>query len=58
MSLYGNNESLLHDVGAWVAPGDAISIVGSNPGSDQGLFFELRKNGKAIDPAGWIRRRK
>jgi septal ring factor EnvC (AmiA/AmiB activator) len=30
--------------------------VGSNPGGDQGLFFELRKDGKAIDPAGWINR--
>ena len=56
MSLYGYNESLLHDAGAWVEPGDPISIVGSNPGNEQGLYFELRKNGKAIDPAGWLSR--
>jgi septal ring factor EnvC (AmiA/AmiB activator) len=56
MSLYGYNESLLHDAGAWVEPGDPISIVGTNPGNEQGLYFELRKNGKAIDPAGWLSR--
>ena len=56
MSLYGYNESLLHDAGAWVEPGDPIGIVGTNPGSEQGLYFELRKGGKAIDPASWMSR--
>ena len=56
LSLYGHNESLLHEVGTWVEPGEVISIVGSNPGSDQGLYFELRKNGKAVDPAAWLDR--
>ena len=56
MSLYGHNESLLFEVGAWVEPGEAISVVGANPGSDQGLYFELRRGGKAIDPAGWLAR--
>jgi len=56
MSLYGHNESLLHEVGAWVEPGEPISVVGANPGSGQGLYFELRKDGKAIDPAAWLAR--
>jgi septal ring factor EnvC (AmiA/AmiB activator) len=56
MSLYGHNESLLHEAGAWVEPGDAISLVGSNPGNDQGLYFELRNRGKTLDPAGWLKR--
>jgi septal ring factor EnvC (AmiA/AmiB activator) len=56
MSLYGHNESLLHEAGAWVEPGKVISIVGSNAGNDQGLYFELRKGGKAIDPAAWMAR--
>jgi septal ring factor EnvC (AmiA/AmiB activator) len=56
MSLYGHNESLLHEVGAWVEPGEAISVVGNNPGSGQGLYFELRKQGKAVDPAAWLKR--
>jgi len=57
MSLYGHNESLLREAGAWVEAGDAISVVGSNPGPTQGLYFELRRNGKAVDPAGWLTRR-
>jgi septal ring factor EnvC (AmiA/AmiB activator) len=56
MSLYGHNESLLHEVGAWVEPGQIISVVGANPGGGQGLYFELRKDGKAIDPAAWLAR--
>ena len=56
LSLYGNNESLLHEVGDWVEPGELISVVGNNPGMTQGLYFELRKDGKAIDPAAWIKR--
>jgi septal ring factor EnvC (AmiA/AmiB activator) len=56
MSLYGNNESLLQEVGAWVEPGETVSVVGMNPGSGQGLYFELRRDGRAIDPAGWMAR--
>jgi septal ring factor EnvC (AmiA/AmiB activator) len=56
MSLYGHNETLLQEVGAWVEPGEIISVVGSNPGKGQGLYFELRQSGKAIDPAAWLDR--
>lgn len=56
LSLYGRNESMLRDAGAWVEPGEVIGIVGSNPGGEQGLYFELRRNGKAIDPAAWMAR--
>ena len=58
MSLYGHNESLLQDAGAWIDAGEVIGVVGSNPGSSQGLYFELRRNGKAIDPAAWLDRRR
>ena len=56
LSLYGNNESLLAEVGDWVEPGEAVAVVGTNPGMSQGLYFELRKDGKAVDPAAWIKR--
>ena len=56
LSLYAHNESLLSEAGAWVEPGEIISVVGSNPGNSQGLYFELRKNGKAVDPAAWLKR--
>lgn len=56
MSLYGYNESLLWDVGDWVEPGAVIATVGSSPGGEQGLYFELRRDGKAVDPAAWLQR--
>jgi septal ring factor EnvC (AmiA/AmiB activator) len=56
MSLYGNNEGLLKEVGDWIEPTEIISIVGASPGTDQGLYFELRKDGKAVDPAAWLAR--
>jgi septal ring factor EnvC (AmiA/AmiB activator) len=56
MSLYGNNESLLTDVGEWIEPGEIISVLGNNQATGQGLYFELRRNGKALDPASWLAR--
>ncbi len=56
MSLYANNESLLREVGDWVEPGTAISTVGTSPVTGNGLYFEIRKDGKAMDPAVWLKR--
>jgi len=56
LSLYANNESLLREVGDWVEPGSNISTVGSSPVNGDGLYFEIRKDGKAMDPAVWLKR--
>ncbi len=56
MSLYANNESLLRDVGDWVEPGSVVSTVGSSPLNGSGLYFEIRKDGRAMDPAVWLKR--
>jgi septal ring factor EnvC (AmiA/AmiB activator) len=56
LSLYGHNESLLHEAGDWVEPGEIISVIGVRSGNNQGLYFELRKNGKSVDPAAWLAR--
>lgn len=56
MSLYGQNESLLREVGDWVEPGQPISIVGSGVSNNQGLYFEIRHDGKVVDPAVWLKR--
>jgi len=57
MSLYGYNESILKSTGDWVAPGDAIATVGESGGQSQvGLYFELRKGTRPIDPRQWISR--
>lgn len=55
MSLYAQSDSLLKDVGDWVAPGEAVAGVGSSGGQGQAaLYFELRHNGRPIDPKAWF----
>lgn len=55
MSLYGNNEALLKSVGEDVRRGEHIAAVGNSGGNaDSGLYFEVRFQGKPVDPAHWI----
>ena len=55
MSLYAQNDSLLKEVGDWVAAGDALAGVGTSGGqSDAALYFELRHNGRPVDPKAWF----
>lgn len=56
MSLYGHNQTLLKDVGEWVDPGESIAQVGDSGGQDRpALYFEIRKDGKPVNPGRWIR---
>lgn len=55
LSVYGNNQSLLRRVDEIVKAGDAIAMAGHggvNP--ETGLYFELRQQGRTIDPLGWV----
>jgi septal ring factor EnvC (AmiA/AmiB activator) len=55
LSVYGNNQSLFRQVGDAVKPGETIAAVGNTGGNAQsGLYFELRQQGRAIDPLRWI----
>ncbi len=55
MSLYGNNESLLKQVGDMVPSGETIASVGSTGGAvESGVYFELRHEGKPFDPMKWV----
>ena len=54
LSLYGHNQSLLKEVGSWVQPGEVISTVGTSGGlSTSSLYFSIRHQGRALDPAAW-----
>ncbi len=58
MTLYGYNETILKNVGDWVAPGDAIATVGDSGGQSQaGLYFELRRGAQPVNPRRWVTRR-
>jgi len=56
MSIYGNNQSLLKRAGDIVKSGDPIASAGNSGGNEEsGLYFELRHQGTAFDPAGWVK---
>jgi septal ring factor EnvC (AmiA/AmiB activator) len=55
MSLYGNAEALLQRVGGQVSAGEVVAQAGDTGGLGQtGLYFELRHQGRAFDPLGWL----
>ena len=54
MSLYAHNQTLLKSVGDRVETGEPIALVGQSGGQDQpGLYFEIRHQGKAVNPKLW-----
>ena len=56
MSLYGYNQRVLVEVGEKVRAQQPIAIVGSSGGQNiSGLYFEIRRDGKALDPNGWLK---
>lgn len=56
LSLYAFNEGLYKEVGDWVSAGETIAAVGISGGQQKaGLYFSIRKNGKAVNPAHWCR---
>jgi septal ring factor EnvC (AmiA/AmiB activator) len=56
MSIYGNNQSLLKRAGDIVKAGDPVASAGNSGGNEEsGLYFELRHQGAAFDPAGWVK---
>lgn len=55
MSLYGNNEALYKRVGDPIRGGESIAAVGASGGNaDSGLYFELRHQGRPLDPLDWV----
>ena len=57
MSLYAHNDGLLRDAGDPVKRGDSVASVGTSGGQDvPALYFELRRNGAPVNPAGWLTR--
>nr|WP_266170422.1 peptidoglycan DD-metalloendopeptidase family protein [Dyella subtropica] len=58
MSMYGNNESLLHGVGDEVEAGQAVGTAAAPTGVNTGVYFELRQNNKPVDPRSWLSRQR
>jgi septal ring factor EnvC (AmiA/AmiB activator) len=55
-SLYGYLESVAVTRGTQVARGQKVGTVGRSPAGKPGLYFELRIDGKAVDPVQWLKK--
>lgn len=56
ISLYGYNEALYKETGDWVAANEVVASVGQGSNEQaSSLYFEIRRNGKPIDPKLWCR---
>jgi septal ring factor EnvC (AmiA/AmiB activator) len=54
LTIYGNNDALLKQVGQRVKGGETLATVGNSGGNPEtGLYFELRHQGQPIDPMKW-----
>ncbi|MGB4226990.1 MAG: peptidoglycan DD-metalloendopeptidase family protein, partial [Candidatus Dechloromonas phosphoritropha] len=54
LSIYGNNDSLLKQVGQGVKGGETVATVGNSGGNpESGLYFEIRHKGQPVDPMKW-----
>ncbi len=58
MSMYGNNETLLHDVGDQVEAGQVLGTASPPTGANTGVYFELRRNNQPVDPRSWLSQRR
>lgn len=57
MTLYGFNQTLLKEVGEWVAAGDTVALTGASGGRDSsGLYFAIRHRGRSLNPEQWCRK--
>lgn len=57
LTVYAYNQSLLKQVGDIVDRGELIARVGSTGGQvEPGLYFEIRHQGKVVNPELWLAR--
>ena len=54
LSAYGHNASLLVQEGETVGQGQRIATMGEGPGREPRLHFEIRQNGKPVDPRQFL----
>jgi len=59
LSLYGHNERLYKAPGEPVAAGEVIAAAGDTGGRPEPeLYFEIRRDGRPVDPRPWFRDRR
>jgi septal ring factor EnvC (AmiA/AmiB activator) len=56
-SLYGYLGTMSVERGAMVEPGAELGRSGSAPAGPPALYFEMRIDGRSVDPLQWLRPR-
>jgi septal ring factor EnvC (AmiA/AmiB activator) len=56
-SLYGDLLAITVAKGARVEQGQPVGAVGPTPSGSNGLYFELRVDGRPVDPLQWLKKR-
>ena len=56
-SLYGNLQDIAVTRGVSVQRGEVVGAVGVAPTGASGLYFELRVDGRPVDPLQWLKQR-
>jgi lipoprotein NlpD len=54
LSAYGHNASLLVKEGENIKKGQHIATMGEGPGQEPRLHFEIRRNGKPVNPRQYL----
>jgi len=54
LSAYGYNASLLVKEGQGISKGQRIATMGEGPERKPRLHFEIRRNGKPVDPRQYL----
>jgi len=58
MSVYAHNDALYKQIGDWVEDGEIVALAGSTGWVKRPLlYFEIRVQGKPVNPLRWCRRR-
>jgi lipoprotein NlpD len=57
LSAYAHTQTVLVREGETTRAGQAIATMGEGPGQQPMLYFEIRVNGKPVDPLGFLPRR-
>jgi septal ring factor EnvC (AmiA/AmiB activator) len=56
-TLYGDLLEIAVKRGGRVERGQLVGSVGAAPAGPAGLYFEVRIDGRAVDPLQWLRKR-
>ena len=55
-SLYGHLSSITVKRGDHVTAGTTVGLAGRNPAGNPALYFELRVDGRPVDPLQWLKK--